>query len=100
LTKNTRHGIIYVCFGVREEDVARQKKSSLLVQEIVEGSRYRVHSSSGNAYTVRYCGSGDADPDYVATWECSCPAYKYRRGKICKHIEAVINYNDPRYDED
>lgn len=30
--------------------------------------------SGHNTYTVTYCGSGDADPEYVALWECTCSA--------------------------
>jgi len=56
----------------------------------VDNGTYTVESSSGNTYTVRYCGSGDGDPDYVALWECDCPAYKFRSGS-CKHIQAVID---------
>jgi len=61
---------------------------------------YRVDSDSGKTYTVTYCGSGDGDPDYVAVWECTCPAYKYGRGDVCKHIRAVnaIDCDDPGND--
>ena len=54
---------------------------------------FRVQSESGHAYTVRYLGSGDGDPEFVAVWECDCPAYQYGHGKLCKHINAVIAYN-------
>lgn len=54
-----------------------------------ENGTYRVDSPSGNTYTVKYCGSGDGDPDYVGLWECNCPAYKYGDG-LCKHIKAVV----------
>ena len=57
-----------------------------------DGSRFVVKSTSGNTYTVKYCGSGDADPDYVALWECNCPAGQH--GKPCKHITAVSRYCD------
>ncbi len=50
---------------------------------------HNVESTSGKNYIVAYCGSGDGDPDYIATWECNCPSYKYGSG-ICKHIKAVI----------
>jgi uncharacterized Zn finger protein len=63
------------------------------ITEIESGAVYEVKSESGNTYEVRYCGSGDADPEYVAIWECTCPAYKYRGG-TCKHISAVVNYLD------
>ena len=48
---------------------------------------YAVLSDSGSTYTVRYMGSGDGDSEYVALWECDCPAGKH--GKFCKHIAAV-----------
>ena len=50
---------------------------------------FTVVSPSGNSYTVTYCGSGDADPDYVSLWECDCPAAKYRSETMCKHSNAV-----------
>ena len=53
---------------------------------------YDVISPSGNTYRVGYCGSGDADPDYVALWECDCPAGKH--GKSCKHLSAVLIATD------
>jgi len=60
-----------------------------------DGAIYKVFSDSGKIYTVKYCGSGDADPDYVSLWECNCPAG--RHGKDCKHLEktlALMNYID------
>ena len=51
---------------------------------------YSVQSPSGNTYTVKYCGSGDGDPEYVALWECNCPAGTYRG--TCKHINAVSQF--------
>jgi len=47
---------------------------------------YEVTLADGSATAiVRYCGSGDADPDYVALWECDeCS------DGICAHITAVI----------
>jgi hypothetical protein len=62
--------------------------------EITETSmgHYSVKSTSGNTYTVKYCGSGDGDPDYVALWECDCPAGQH--GRDCKHVKAVIQYVD------
>ena len=60
--------------------------------EITETSmgRYSVKSTSGNIYTVKYCGSDDGDPDYVALWECNCPAGQH--GRDCKHVKAVVQY--------
>lgn len=55
---------------------------------VLDDSRYSVLSPSGRTYTVSYCGSGDADPDYVALWECNCPAGRY--GKDCTHLRAFI----------
>ena len=51
---------------------------------------YSVQSPSGNTYTVKYCGSGDGDPEFVALWECNCPAGTYRG--TCKHINAVSQF--------
>ena len=51
---------------------------------------WEVLSESGNTYIVRYMGSGDGDPEYVALWDCSCPAGVY--GKLCKHTRAVIKF--------
>lgn len=70
--------------------------TKLDIEELEEGSKYHVHSSSGNTYTVRYCGSGDADPEYVALWECNCPAG--RHGRDCKHLNAVVNFVNEKYD--
>jgi len=55
--------------------------------EQTRGNTWRVNSDSGGVYTVHYCGSGDGDPEYVALWECTCPAGHY--GKVCKHVHAV-----------
>lgn len=55
-----------------------------------DDSTYMVHCPSGNAYAVRYCGSGDGDPEYIALWECSCPSTTYRG--TCKHINAVSQH--------
>lgn len=66
-----------------------------------EGGRFRVDADTGNTYWITYAGSGDADPEYVALWECSCPAGK--RGRECKHLAAFLNsrlmdYGDPHYE--
>jgi uncharacterized Zn finger protein len=50
--------------------------------------QFEVDSPSGNTYAVTYEGSGDADPEYVALWSCTCPAYRF--GRDCKHIAAVV----------
>lgn len=49
---------------------------------------YTVLSDSGCTYTIRYAGSGDADPEYVGLWECDCPAGK--RGIDCRHMSAFL----------
>ena len=54
-----------------------------------EQQSYAVESESGNSYTVTYCGSGDGDPEYVALWECTCPAGEH--GRRCKHVRAVTD---------
>ena len=48
---------------------------------------YTVDSDSGKTYAVRYCGSGDGDPEMMALWECDCPAGQH--GRWCKHLNAV-----------
>lgn len=67
--------------------------TGLLIHEAHEGrhgrAAYQVDSKSGHTYTLQYCGSGDADPDYVALWECTCPAYQFGNGALCKHVQAV-----------
>lgn len=45
--------------------------------------------SGPNNYIIRYRGAADADPEYVALWDCSCPART-----ICKHIKAVSVFCD------
>ena len=70
--------------------------------EPIPGAReaYAVTGSDGRTkYRVAYCGSGDADPDYVATWSCTCPAYEHHAGKPCKHINAVIAMVDAEENE-
>ena len=52
--------------------------------------RFFVLSGSGNSYVVTYEGSGDCDPEYIALWSCTCPAYKYQKRGTCKHIDAVV----------
>jgi len=48
---------------------------------------YVVQSDSGASYHVRYCGSGDADPEYLAIWDCDCAAGQH--GRTCKHVRAA-----------
>ena len=58
---------------------------------------YTVESGSGKTYRVQYCGSGDADPECVSLWECTCSAGEH--GKLCKHMKAVIDALDETADE-
>ena len=55
---------------------------------IFPGSRYLVLSASGEQYHITYAGSGNADPDYVGLWDCSCPAGLH--GRDCKHMRAFL----------
>lgn len=55
---------------------------------VEEGARFAVHSASGHQYNIRYAGSGDADPEYVALWDCDCPAALH--GTSCKHLVAFL----------
>ncbi len=57
--------------------------------EEISGNEFRVQGSGDNVYTVRYCGSGDGDPEFIGLWECDCPASRYRPG-LCKHAKSVI----------
>jgi len=67
-------------------EMTTTKINGMAITEINDG-QYRVESNSGNTYTVKYCGSGDGDPEYCALWECDCPAGQY--GRTCKHVKAV-----------
>ena len=49
--------------------------------------QYEVLSDSGTTYIVRFCGSGDGDPEFCSLWECNCPAGQH--GRDCKHVRAV-----------
>ncbi len=46
-----------------------------------------VKGSKNQTYLVEY-GTRVAGP-YGANWHCECPAFKFGKGKECKHIEAV-----------
>ena len=46
--------------------------------------RKEVKGSKGETYEVHF---GPSHGPYQYDWECSCPAFKYGRGKHCKHIE-------------
>lgn len=80
---------------------AEKTKNDILTEmRIVEinENEFQVPSSDGSKnYTVKYCGSGDADPDYISLWECNCPAGQH--GKTCKHVKLVASANDKINDE-
>jgi len=65
---------------------------SYQINEIDNGHTYQVKKNDDTIYTVRYCGSGDGDPEFVSLWECDCPAGRY--GRNCKHISMVANFID------
>ena len=63
------------------------------------GEKFSVTADSGKIYEIKYCGCGDGDPEYIATWQCSCPAGSH--GKDCKHIKAFfawLDKNDYEYE--
>lgn len=45
-----------------------------------------VFSSTGKEYHVLY---GPSHGQYQFDWTCDCSAFKFGRGKYCKHIEQV-----------
>lgn len=61
------------------------------IYAIEPGAKYAVESDSGKTYHITYAGSGDADPDYVALWECDCPAGQH--GRDCKHLAAFFDWH-------
>ena len=66
----------------------RREPTRMKIVCIDPGARFAVFSASGQQYEIRYSGSGDADPDYVALWECNCPAGQH--GQTCKHLTAFL----------
>ena len=46
----------------------------------------RFEGSKGERYKVRY-GTTPQGP-YQYGWTCTCPAFKFSKGKMCKHIKA------------
>ena len=46
-----------------------------------------VEGSKGASYTVTY-GRTPRGP-YQYGWSCTCPSFKFGKGKECKHIAAV-----------
>jgi hypothetical protein len=46
---------------------------------------WRHYRVEGKTYDIRF-------HPMTLEWECSCPAYKFKRGnKTCKHIKSVQN---------
>ena len=43
---------------------------------------WRHYRVEGKPYDIRF-------HPMTLEWECSCPAYKFGRGKPCKHIKEV-----------
>ena len=56
-----------------------------------DGNTFDVVSPSGGRYRISYAGSGDADPEYVALWNCDCPAGQH--GRTCKHLTKFIDHD-------
>jgi len=75
-----------------------QKAAYIVTRRDTDTDSYDVLSPSGKTYIVSFCGSGDGDPEYVALWDCTCPAAKYGRGR-CKHMNVVIRATDEREPE-
>lgn len=46
-----------------------------------------VHGSDSAVYTVRWAYQFSGDVQYK--YECTCPAFKFGKGKECKHILKV-----------
>jgi len=64
----------------------KEKHQNLMLLIEISDNEWTVKSTSGGIYTVKYCGSGDGDPEFMALWNCSC-----RANSECKHILAVSN---------
>lgn len=84
-----------------EQETQEQMEARLCAEHGItkqaDGS-YKVPSSRpGKSYIVQYEGSGDADPEFVALWSCTCPAGAY--GRTCKHVNMVSTINDEICDE-
>ena len=43
---------------------------------------WRHYRVQGKTYDIRF-------HPLTLEWECSCPAYKFGRGKHCKHIKEI-----------
>ena len=60
-----------------------------IIRVVEPGELMEVISASGKTYKIRYCGSGDGDPEYIAIWKCNCPAGSH--GHDCKHMRAFLD---------
>lgn len=49
-----------------------------------EGREFKVQGSGINIYSVR---------EHEGAWTCTCPASKWQRGGVCKHIKGVMAEN-------
>ena len=45
---------------------------------------WRHYRANGKTYDIQFNAR-------TLEWECSCPAYKFGRGKACKHIKIIQN---------
>ena len=45
---------------------------------------YIHHRAQGRTYDIEF-------HPMTLEWSCSCPAYKFGRGKYCKHIKEIQN---------
>jgi len=45
---------------------------------------YRHYRAQGRTYDIRM-------HPMTLEWSCNCPAYKFGRGKHCKHIKEIQN---------
>ena len=61
--------------------------------ERVTDMKHRIISDSGKIYTVQETADPDGYDENVHLWACTCPAYRFNGGNLCKHINAVIALN-------
>ena len=57
-------------------------KSNFVKNKPIKSKSYSVVGSSGKIYKV---------VNNRSSWNCSCPAFGWGRGKECKHIKSVKN---------
>jgi hypothetical protein len=50
----------------------------------IDDRGWRHYRVQGKTYDIRF-------HPMTLEWECSCPAYKFGRGKYCKHIKEIQN---------